>query len=243
MRRVSLLILLVLVTLLGTLAFASPTEVTIVVKDETGSAVEGVLVQVFDSEGTKVAEGTTNSSGMVVLDLPNATLTFFVKYAEGKYAIYTIPYYTTTTITIDASTMNYASITTDATVTITVTVVPLSNNATKVEFPINATLYAFESVNVTFPKEVIKAPFVVERLVNIVVNGTEYTENIVSLDLSLGNYEVTAHYERYYTFTWTLETFLILAFATIVIVLIAVAFIKGAKAVTVKPRKYIKVRS
>lgn len=246
MRKVSLAILLVLVFLLSTvaIAYANPTDVTVTVKDETGSAVSGAVVQVFNSEGVKIAEGTTNESGIVVLDLPNATLTFFVKIAEGKYIIHTISYYTnTTSVTIDASVMNKATLETDATTTIKVTVVPLSNNATKVEFPLNATLYASESVNVTFPKEVVKAPFVVERFESVEVNGTEHTENTVSLDLGLGDYTVISHYKTYYTFTWTLETYLILLFIAVIVLLILFAFIKGAKTVTVKPKKYIKLRS
>ncbi|RLE42808.1 hypothetical protein DRJ19_03460 [Candidatus Woesearchaeota archaeon] len=244
MKKGLILILLIAVIAVVPVALSQETvTITVTVADETGAPVSNAVVTVYDNTGTKVTEGTTDTAGNVTLTIPNATVTFWIKLATGKYIVYTrSDWVNVTAITINASTMNYVTITANTT-EITATIVPLLNNKTEVKISLNATIYGLESINVTFLGSKVKYPFIEERLVEINVNGTIYTDtNTVTVDLATGDYTVIAGYKQFYTFTWTWQTFVLIAFIVTVLVLVSFAFVKiGKSALTVKPRKYLKI--
>jgi len=242
-----------LITLMA-LAFLAPPALsaqnitmTILVKDEVGNAVAGAGVKVFDTTGAKVAEGTTNSTGHVTLSIPNATVTFWVELASGKYMLNTTDMTTINTtevsvLTLDASAMYYAGIRANVS-GISAEISPSLNSKMKVSVSCNATVYAKETLNVTYPKSKVVMPFKEIRLVEIVVDGTRY-ENVtsVTIDLSSANKIVTAGYQTYWTFTWTWETYAIIAFVALLFVLFLVGIVaRGARAITFRPRKYVSV--
>ena len=236
-------LLLVVPLLFSPLAYAAPEEVsvTVVVYDETGKAAGGVIVYAYDTAGTKIAEKTTNSSGYVEFSIPNATTTFVVKYTEAKWAFKTVSDNLPSTVTINASAMNYAEVGSEYYIEVKVT--PSSN--TKVTIPVhtNFTAYATESLNMSVPKEFGVAPFVMAKFENATIDGAKATEPTFSVDISTESKTVTIYYTQYYTFTWSIEEFIIIGLAVIVVLLLVFAFAVAGKALVTKPKKYLKVGS
>lgn len=249
MRRIGILaILLIMLTALASPALAqtgSYVTLTVLVKDETGSAVAGATVMVFDSYGAKVAEATTNSTGYAKVEVPNATVTFWVELATGKYILNTVDVSTLNTslvYALNASEMYPAFIKSNIE-NIEVTVVPVINSKVSTKVETNATVYAKETLNITFPEKMVLMPFVEARLVNVTVDGVTYDTNTVKVDLSSASKTITAHYEKYYTFTYTIETYIIVAFVILLFALFLVAIAtRGARAIIpYRPRKYVRI--
>lgn len=249
MKRIALLSVLLLLVLMPATAM-STTNITmpILIKDETGSAVAGAKVMVYDSTGAKVAEGTTNSTGYVVLSIPNETVTFWAELASGKYLLNTTDMTTVNTtevtyIPLDASAMYRASINANAT-GITAKIKTNLNTKVEVQVDCNSTVYGKESLNITFPSSKVVMPFVELKLVEIKVDATSYTNKTsVTVDLSSANRVVTAGYTKYYTFTWTWETYVIIAFIGLLFVMLLMAMVRGARAIGIRPRKYVSINS
>jgi len=251
-RMKKALLLLIALFLVATYAHpalsAQNISMYILVKDELGNAIAGAKVMVFDNTGAKVTEGTTNSSGYVQLSIPNTTVTFIVELATSKYMLNTtdMTKVNTTevdTITLDASTMNYATISANIT-GITATIKPILNNKTEFRIETNATVYAKESINITFPKSKILMPFVEARLKEIKVDTTSYTNTTeVTVSLSSSNVSVVAGYVKYYTFTYTWETYAIIAFVAVLFILLLASFVRTGKSFvgSILPKKYIRI--
>jgi len=248
MRRIGalLLALMVLAFLVPPALSAQNITMTLLIKDEVGNTVAGAKVKIFDSTGAKVAEGTTNSTGYVTLSIPNETVTFWVELASGKYILNTTDMTTINTtvvkvITLDASAMYSAGIRANMS-GITAEVSPSLNSKVEISLPCNATIYAKEIINVSYPKSKIVMPFVEIRLVEITVDGTSYKNvTAVTVDLSSASRTVIAGYQKYYTFTWTWETYVIIAFVALLFVMFLMALARGGRAIALKPRKYITV--
>jgi len=174
------------------LAAAQQVNVTVTVLDRAGSPVAGAVVAAYQN-GTKVDECTTDTSGTCTLTLANTTTTFFVTLSATTYAVKTVADYLPANITIDLRTLNMAYIATNTTYNVPFDLTVVLTNTTISALRTNATVWAAESLNFTFPLEVKVGLNKVLKFVYVTVDGARYNTTTVSVDMAK-NYTVIAHY-------------------------------------------------
>jgi len=225
MRRYALipLAILAVILVLAPVAMASsdPT-VNITVIGADGQPLASAKVTLYDEGGNKY-EGTTDENGTVSITVPtNATYLAVVK--SGYYILDTITVEGDVNVTIDASGMYYANLTSTPKA-VDVEVYLTAFDDVKLKLTTNVTVYAPSDMNVTYPEEITEFPYkyVLEK---IEYDGMETNETTVTLDMT-EDYVVTAQYTK--TFFITLEYWIIIILVLIVIAAIAIAWSAGAR--------------
>ena len=226
MRKLGLLVAIfiaaILLALPVTVAATDPT-VNITVIGSDGNPLANAEVTIYDETGDTY-EGTTNSSGMVSIEVPS-NATYLVVVKDEYYILDTVTVEGDTNKTVDASAMHYAKIESTPK-TADITVVLLAFEDVDLSMTTNVTVYAPSDLNVTFPAEIVETPYkyVLEK---IEYDGREETEEAtVTLDMT-EDYLVTAYYTK--TFYLALEYWVLIILGIIVVVALFVAWTAGAK--------------
>ncbi|RLG50055.1 MAG: hypothetical protein DRN90_00330, partial [Thermoproteota archaeon] len=181
----------------------------------------GAKVIVYDTDG-KSYENTTDINGVAKIDVP-ANGSYLIVIKDEYYILTTVTVAGDTTITVNASAMHYANITSTP---INVDAkVKLSTFNYTITITTNVTVYASASLNITYPEEVSKFPFKYV-LENITYDGVETNETTITLDMAR-DYSVNANYSR--TFYMTLECWMVAAIVVVIVVALLVAWKAGSK--------------
>jgi len=206
-----------------------------------GEPLENAKVTVYNDVGTVVDEGTTDENGTVSLTVDEND-TYLVVIKSKFYIIDTVTVAGETNVTIDASTMYYANLSSTPK-NVDVEVVLLAFDDVSLKMTTNVTVYAPSSINVSYPEEVIEFPY--KYVFDHIEYDTEETnETTVTLDMT-ENYIVTAYYTK--TFYMALEYWIVIILVIVIIAALAIAWTAGARqakamieAYREKNRKYVR---
>lgn len=172
--------LIVAMMVAGAAMAQSTVSVSVTVIGPNNTAAANAVVQAWQSNSV-VAQGTTSSSGTVTLNIPNATTTFWVSLGNGEYILETVTTITSS-ITLNASSYYPATLATNTTYSIPVTITDNNNSITAYT---NATVYSTDSgVTITYPNQTTVNLFTVLKFVNMTVNGTPQTGNSVTVSFT-----------------------------------------------------------
>jgi len=236
----AILMIALLVSPAIALAATDPT-VNITVYGADGQPLENAKVTVYDSAGTVVFEGNTDENGTVSLTVSETGLYLVVVKSE-YYILDTINVTGDMNVTIDASTMYHANLTSTPK-NVDVKVVLLAFDEVELTMTTNVTVYAPSDINVTYPSEIVEFPYKYV-LSKIEYDGRETNETTVTLDMT-EDYVVTAYYEK--TFYITLEYWMVILLVIIIVAALAIAWSAGARQARAmisewreKNRKYVK---
>lgn len=217
-RAVPLLALLLTLMIIAPVAFAAY-KVTVYVYDETGKAVKGAVVTVYDTAAKVVSKCTTNETGACTVEVPeNATYAYLAMLSTAKYGLVVLDY-VKPTVVINCSAMYYAKLLTNTTYNIPVKIRPPKFTADIETIKTNATLYTSVAVNITFPKEYRVTPMQIAKFVKLRYDTTTTNATSVYLDMTR-NYEVMAYYKIVYAIAPNI--LLIAAAAFVLIIVLAV---------------------
>lgn len=230
MRKTGLMLILLLLTILLPLnrVLAEPGyPLTITVKDPEGGNLASATVTLYYINGTKITSGTTNSTGMVNLEMPVSTANIIIAIEKGFISLTPYSYNSSqsTQTTVDLSTYNQVTI--DATYEKSpllgspkaLVSIELVGTEYVSKISANGTLYVGNNVQikVAYPESIIAFPYKY-NLTEIKVNGVKVNNNstvTINSDTSIvGIY--SAHYYL------TLETWIIVAMLVIIIVAVVV---------------------
>ena len=203
-------------------AAATAYTITVVVVGPDKMPVKGAKVIVYDKSG-KAYEGVTDASGVAKIEVPDND-TYLVEVKAGNYIVVDAVHVEgDTSKTIDVSTMHHANITSTP-VSVGVSI-QYGIFETKLNLTTNITVYAPAPITVSYPEEVAKIPFKYV-LKKISYDGVEVEDTKVTLDMSK-DYMVVAVYEK--TFPASLNMWLAILFAIIVIAAVVIAFVAGGR--------------
>lgn len=209
-------------TLTPVVASAADPTLTVTVIGADNKPLADAKVTVYDVSGNKYTN-TTDANGVASVTVP-ANGTYLVVVNSKYYILATVDVAGDTSATINASTMHHANISSTPT-SVEATVVLLDFNSTKLKLNTNVTVYAPSSINVTYPKEVVKFPFkyVFDK---VTYGSTETNSTTVTIDMAT-DYDVVAHYTK--TFFLALSYWAVIALVVIVIAALAIAWVAGSK--------------
>jgi len=223
-------VLSALLLLMSVCAAASPAyKVTLRVIDPDNNPLASATVEVFYETGSKVAEGTTNSTGYFEFEvLSNGT--YVVVVSKEFYAVDSFDVAgADVTKTMNLSTGYYKADIGSTPITVTFNI-SLTDVPDVVYQPsTNVTFYipAGESIELEFPKE--KTEYYVYKYVldKIKYDYSETTENTITLTMNTDK-QVTAYYTK--TFAITLEYWVVALLVVVIVVALFIAWRAGAAA-------------
>ncbi|MEM4455659.1 MAG: hypothetical protein QXT28_13155 [Thermofilaceae archaeon] len=217
MKRKEVLVFTLLLALVP-FALAQPYTVTVTFKGPTGAVISNAQVFVIASNGTVVANGTTNENGVVSFSLPSGS---YLLHLKGNFSIlYPVTVTQSVSITVDASTMPSVEV---ASVPVLVDFNATVNYIT-VTLRTNTTIYRPDAITLSFPEEVKKWYIIPYKLYNITYDNAWTNETILTLDAK--SYTVIAHYKLAFP---VLEPWMMYALIGVVVLLIVFAFAAGKK--------------
>lgn len=219
---VAVVFILVLVLSPATHAVATDPVVTITVIGPDGKAVSGAKVTLYDTAGNKY-ENTTDINGVTQITVPENG-TYLVVVKSTYYILSTVDVLGDTSVTINATTMHHVNISSTP-LSVDTTVVLLAFNYTKLTITTNMTVYAPSSINITFPKEIVKFPYKY-TFDKIKYDSVETNETTITLDMAR-DYTVTGYYTK--TFYMALEYWMVMLLVIVIIAALAIAWVAGAK--------------
>ncbi|MEM4846230.1 MAG: carboxypeptidase-like regulatory domain-containing protein [Thermosphaera sp.] len=223
MKRKEVLVFTLLLALVP-FALAQPHTVTVTFKGPTGAVISNAQVFVIASNGTVVANGTTNENGVVSFSLPSGS---YLLHLKGNFSIlYPVTVTQSVSITVDASTMPSVEV---ASVPVLVDFNATVNYIT-VTLRTNTTIYRPDAITLSFPEEVKKWYIIPYKLYNITYgyawsDHTAWTNETI-LVLDGYSYTVIAHYKLAFP---VLEPWMMYALIGVVVLLIVFAFAAGKK--------------
>lgn len=218
---IPLLVLAALMILvpLGVVRAATTYTTTVEVVGPTNAALSSASVSVYFLNGTKVASGTTNSTGYVQFSLANGTYLFVV--STGKYYIFSLGKVAgTTKITINATKLHYANFT-SVPVTTSFTLEKIDNSNVSLSLNTNTTVYGDHNATAAFPASFISFPY--EYKLSQVKNATTtVSTGTIFVNFTSANQVVTATYTG--TLAYTSPEFLLIVGLILVIIIGGAAY-------------------
>jgi len=236
----AILMIAVLIAPSITLA-ASDSTLNVTVIGADGQPLANAKVTVYNKLGNVVEEETTDENGTVTLTVSETGL-YLIVVKDDYYILYDINVTGDMNVTIDASTMHFANLTSEPK-SVDVKVVLLAFDDVTLTMTTNVTIYAPSDINVTYPSEITEFPYkyVLDK---IEYDGKETNDTTVTLDM-LEDYVVTAHYEK--TFYITMEYWMVIILVIVLVAALAIAWSAGARQAKAmisewreKNRKYVK---
>jgi len=233
-----LMAVLMLVTPVA-VAAADPV-VTITVIGPDGKVVSGAKVTLYDTAGNKY-ENTTDINGVTEIAVP-ANGTYLVVVKSEYYILDTVDVSGDVSKTVNASAMYHVNISSTP-LSVDAKVMLTAFTYVKVTTTTNITVYAPSSINITFPKEIVKFPYKY-TFDKIKYDGVETNETSIVIDMAR-DYTVTAYYTK--TFYMALEYWMVIILVIVIIAALAIAWSAGAKTARAmveewrnKSRKFVK---
>ena len=232
------MVVLMLVTPVAA-ASADPV-VTITVIGPDGKAVSGAKVILYDTAGNKY-ENTTDINGVTTISVP-ANGTYLIVVKSSYYILDTVDVAGDVSKTVNASAMYHVNISSTP-LSVDTKVMLTAFTYVTVTMTTNVTVYAPSSLNITFPKEIVKFPYKY-TFDKIKYDGVETNETTITLDMAR-DYTVTAYYTK--TFYMALEYWMVIILVIVIIAALAIAWSAGARTARAmieewraKNRKFVK---
>jgi len=229
---VSVLVAMLLLPAVAPATFAQGYRVNFTIIGADGEPLANAKVTLYSADGDVEDEGTTDENGTVTLMV--SELGPYLVVVKSEYYIIDAINVTTDNmnVTIDASALHYANLTsTPRSVEVTVRHLEFTElQNIGIKMSTNVTVYATDTINVTFPKEVVEVPY--KYVLDYIKYDTKETnETTITLDMT-ENYEVTAYYIK--TFYLTMEYWVVIILVIIAIIALAVAWSAGASTARAK---------